>query len=65
MIRKAILAIIVGIAVALASVLFGTLLIATKVDWVIGIGNFFQSYAALIGLLAGAWWFLTGGDEPR
>lgn len=60
MLKRIILSVIVGIAVALVCLLLGALLITIKVDFAVAIGEFLNQYAGVIGLLAGIWYYFTG-----
>lgn len=67
MLRKLILAVVVAVIVTLACLLLGAILAALKVDVAITIGNFLKTYSAVIGVLAGLWYFFAGGPwlTPR
>lgn len=60
MIRKLILAVVVAVVVTLACILLGNLLDALTVQVAITIGNFLKTYSAVLGILAGLWYFFAG-----
>jgi hypothetical protein len=63
MLSRLVLAVVVGIVVALVSTFVGMLLVsATSYGWVTSTGNFLQSYAALLGLLAALYYFFSGAS---
>lgn len=64
MLRRALIAIIVGIAAALVCLLVGVILTAIDVDAVKQIGNFLQKFSVVVGILVGFWNFLTG-ERPQ
>lgn len=61
MIRKLMLAVVVAVVVTLACVLLGTILQSLTVAVAVTIGDFLKTYAAVLGVLAGLWWFFVGG----
>lgn len=66
MIRKLVLAAVVGVTATLVCVLVGTLLIAVNVSLAVTIGSFLKDWAAAIGILAAIWFYFTNGDTfPR
>lgn len=62
MIEKLILAVIVAVTVTLACVLLGLILISLKVDIATTVGTFLKGYSAVIGILAGLWYFFAGAS---
>ena len=60
MIRKLILAVVVAVVVTLACILLGGILDSLKVQIAITIGDFLKSYGAVIGVLAGLWFYFAG-----
>lgn len=54
--KKIALAVIAGIAVWLIAAFVGSLLVDSKAN---GVGVFLESYAVLIGILAGLWAFFA------
>lgn len=66
MIRKLILAVVVAVVVTLGCILLGGILDSLKVQIAIIIGDFLKNYAAVIGILAGLWYFFAGNvTTPR
>ncbi len=62
MISKLITAIVLAVIVAIVVFLIGALLIALRIEVINSIGVFLQSYAGLIGLLAGLYHFFMPGE---
>ena len=66
MIGKIVLAVVVAVVVTLACILLGGILETLKVAIAVTIGNFLQSYAGVIGVLSGLWFFFAGWTpRPR
>lgn len=67
MIARLALAVVVAVVVTLGCYLLGAILDALKVQVAITIGDFLKSYGSVIGVLAGIWYFFTGGgiNWPR
>lgn len=67
MLVRIVLAIVVGIAVALVCYLAGVVLATVDIDFAAAIGNFLKQWGGLIGLLAAIWWFFAGSARfgPR
>lgn len=66
MLAKLILSVVVAVIVTLGCVLVGSILAALNVSVAITIGDFLRSYSAVIGVLAGLWYFFAGyGHWPR
>ena len=68
MLRKFLLALVVAVVVTLGCFLLGAILVSVggpgsvgAVPVVTTIGNFLKSYGALLGVLAGVWYFFTNG----
>lgn len=61
MLRRIVLAVVVGVVVFLACLLVGILLTALEVDFAVAIGAFISQWAGVIGLLAAIWHFFSGG----
>lgn len=61
LLRKLVLAVVVGVVVTLACVLIGIVLAALRVSVAVSVGDFLQSYASVLGVLAAIWWFIRGG----
>lgn len=62
MIRALVLAVIVAVAVGLGLTLLGGILADLGVPIAETIGSFLESYAFVIGVLAGLWYFFTHSD---
>lgn len=60
MLRKLVLAVVVGVVVTLACILLGGILGALGVSIATTIGSFLQRYAGTIGVLAAIWHFFAG-----
>jgi uncharacterized Tic20 family protein len=58
--RKFILAIVVWIAVALVLILFGSLLSTMKAAPLTAVGAFLDTWAWVLGFLAGLWYYFAG-----
>lgn len=61
MLRRIVLAVIVGVVVFLGCILLGMLLSALEVSFAVAIGAFLTQWAGVIGLLAALWHFFSGG----
>ena len=61
LVGRIVLAVIVAVVVTLACILLGTILVTLKVDIAVTVGDFLKSYGAVIGVLAGLWYFFTNG----
>jgi glutamate mutase epsilon subunit len=62
MIKQVILAIVVGIVTAIVVALIGVVLVEVGVEQ---IGNFVKGVAAVVGILAGIWYFFTNQTPTR
>ena len=60
MIRRIVMAVVVGVLVFLGCKLLGILLGALEVSFAVAIGAFFSQGAGVIGLLAAIWHFFAG-----
>lgn len=60
MVGRVITAIIVGIVAWILTALVGTVLVEVGLN---GIGSFVKGIAGLVGLLVGAWHFITRGEQ--
>ncbi len=58
-IQNLVLAVVVAVVVTLGCILLGGILESLKVSIAIVVGNFLSSYSAVLGVLAGLWWFFT------
>lgn len=61
MLRRIVLAVVVGVVVFLGCILLGLLLNALTVSFAVTIGAFLTQWAGVIGLLAAIWHFFSGG----
>jgi hypothetical protein len=61
LLTRLILAVVVAVIVTLACILLGGILADLKVDIAVTIGRFLKDYGAVLGLLAGLWYFFAGG----
>jgi hypothetical protein len=61
MLQKLILSVVVAVVAYLVCILVGGLLVDLKVDFAQTIGGFLRSWAAVIALLTGLWYFFAGG----
>lgn len=61
MLRRVVLAVVVGVVVFLGCILLGMLLTALEVSFAVTIGAFLTQWAGVIGLLAALWHFFSGG----
>ncbi len=61
MLFKLIAAVVVAVVVTLACILLGGIFDTLKVEVATTVGNFLKSYGAVIGVLAGLWYFVAGG----
>lgn len=65
MLSRVVLAIVVGVIVALACVLIGGLLATLDVDFAVTVGDWLKRYASVLGLLSALWHFFSGTGWPR
>lgn len=61
MVKRIILALVVGVVTTLVIMLVGVILVSIDISWTKTIGQFFQNWAALLGLLAAVWYYFTLG----
>lgn len=61
MIKKVILALVVAVAVGLLCIIVGRVLGLLVAPPAVAVGDFLESFAWVIGLLAGIWYFIRGG----
>ncbi len=61
MIARLVLAVVVAVVVGLVCMLLGTILATLKVPIAVTIGDFLAAWGWVIGVLAGLWYFFTGG----
>lgn len=62
MLSKLVLAVVVAVAVTLACILIGGILVSLSVPVAVTIGNFLKSYSGVLGVLAGLWFFFVNSD---
>jgi hypothetical protein len=60
MLRRVILAVVVGVVTALVVGLVGVLLLETDVRVLVSLGSFLKAWATVLGFLAGVWYYITG-----
>lgn len=61
LIGRIVLAVVIAVIVTLACFLLGGILTTLKVDIATTIGDFLKQWGAVIGVLAGLWYFFTNG----
>ena len=61
MISKLVLAVVVAVVVTLGCMLIGAILATLGIAIAVTVGNFLSTYAAAFGVLAGLWYFFSGG----
>ena len=59
LIGRIVLAVVIAVIVTLACILLGGILVTLKVEVAKTVGDFLQNFAAVIGVLAGLWYFFT------
>lgn len=62
MLNKLILSVIVAIVVTLVCILVGGILQELTVRVAVTVGNFLKTYSAVIGVLAGLWYYFSGAN---
>jgi len=60
MIAKLVQAVVVAVFVTLICVLIGSILAALSVSIAVTIGDFLKGYSAVLGVLAGLWFYFSG-----
>lgn len=60
MLRRLVLSVVVAVVVTLGLALLGAILVTLKVEIAITIGNWLKTYGAVLGILAGLWYFFVG-----
>lgn len=65
MLGKLVQAVIVAVVVTLACILLGAILVTLKVEVAVTVGNFIKTYGAVIGVLAGLWYYFSGSNLLR
>ncbi len=61
MLSKLILAVVVAVVTTLVCVLVGGILISLSVEIAVTIGTWLKQYAAVLGVLAGLYYYFAGG----
>ena len=64
LITRLVLAVIVAVVVGLVCMLLGAVLSTLRVPIAVTIGDFLAAWGWVIGVLAGLWYFFTGGGLP-
>ncbi len=64
MIARLVLAVVVAVVVGLVCILLGDILSTLKVPIAVTIGDFLSAWGWVIGVLAGLWYFFSGGSFP-
>ncbi len=64
MLARIILAVVVAVAVGLACILLGGILVSLEVPIAVTIGAWLRDYGTVLGVLAGLWYFFAGGSFP-
>lgn len=62
MIEALILAVVVACVVGLICLLLGKILASLAIPIAVAVGGFLEQWAWVIGVLAGIWFFFTGGS---
>ncbi len=62
LIPKLFLAVVVAVVVTLVCYLGGAILASLGVPIAVTIGNWLKSYGSILGVLAGIWYFFSGGS---
>lgn len=65
MLKRIVLAVLIGIFVYLACNFLGGAAEAVSIAWVASIGGFFVRFAELISFAAALWYFFGGGNPFR
>jgi uncharacterized membrane protein len=61
MIPRLILAVVVAVVVTLACILLGAILASLGIAIAVTVGGFLKQWGAVIGILAGLWYFFADG----
>lgn len=62
MLSRLVLSVVVAVIVTLACILLGGILVALSVSIAVTVGDFLKSYAGVIGVLSGLWYFFSGAN---
>lgn len=65
MLLRLVSALVVAIAVTLGVILVAVILLTVGLDITQAIGGFLKRFAGVIGILAGVWYFIKGGNLFR
>lgn len=60
MIGRIFLSLVVAVAVTLVCILLGNILASLQVAVAVTVGQFLTQYSAVIGVLAGVWFYFSG-----
>lgn len=61
MLARLVLAVVVAVVTGLVCILVGGILVTLKVPIAVTIGDFLSAWGWVIGVLAGLWYFFSGG----
>lgn len=64
MLSLLVLSVIVACVVGLVAILAGKVLASIGIPIAATVGGFLEQYGWVIGVLAGLWYFFTGGELP-
>jgi len=62
LIGRIVLAVVVAVIVTLACILLGSILLTLRVAIAETIGGWLRDYGTVLGVLAGLWYFFSGGS---
>lgn len=60
MIKRIILAVVIGVVVTLVCILVGALLTGLGVHLATVVGDFLSKWSGVLGVLAAIWWYFSG-----
>lgn len=61
MLARLVLSVVVAVVVTLLCMLFGSILETLRVAFAVTVGNFLVTWAPVLGVCAGVWYFFAGG----
>lgn len=64
LIGRIVLAVVIAVIVTLACFLLGGILVTLKVEIAATVGDFLKAWGAVLGVVAGLWYFFTNGGLP-
>ncbi len=64
MLNRIVLSVLVAVVVTLACILVGGILITLTVAVAVTVGQFLKDYGAVIGVIAGLWYYFSGANWP-